>query len=413
MDIIEYSKGYQEYKAELDAELSETAEKFVRIGYLLKVARDTNILQESKYDNVVDFAQAEYGIDKTKVSRFIRINDKFSEGGYSDRLTTKYQGFGYAKLTLMLSLPDAINEELTPNYSKTEIQAIKEEVDEEKKVSDIERILEGKDEKIAANDSELSKVLMQLGEDDAELFVEIHNKLKEKDWTLQELKEIMAPQEEKVYSVRIRGIGRMMLMLNTEADINVVNVRTGEKTTYNWEDAKESWLQMLNVEKTPQQNWAELYGREFPQKEPTQLEKQEEKTNKKPVQKKQTKVAKSAPQKKGTEEKKQEVAPVQQQKEESNKQKEPEQAAEEPTAENTIEKVEGEIVEEQIPGQAAIEDYPEYLPENVKSNYELWQEIKCQVKTRIDSLAKAVEEDNYAIVKWDAKKLAELTKVLR
>ena len=39
--VIEY-RSYQEYKQELDTELKKTAEGFVRIGYLLKVARDTS-----------------------------------------------------------------------------------------------------------------------------------------------------------------------------------------------------------------------------------------------------------------------------------------------------------------------------------------------------------------------------------
>ena len=43
MNEIVYSKTYTEYKRELDAELSKSAESFVRIGYLLKVARDTDI----------------------------------------------------------------------------------------------------------------------------------------------------------------------------------------------------------------------------------------------------------------------------------------------------------------------------------------------------------------------------------
>ena len=140
--VMEYQKTYREYKAELDNELAKTAEGFVRIGYLLKVARDTDILRESGYSTVTDFAKAEYGIDKTQVSRFIRINDKFSEGGYSDHLLPQYQGFGYAKLSLMMLIPDEINEELTPNYSKSEIQAIKEEVEAEEKISDIEVMLE-------------------------------------------------------------------------------------------------------------------------------------------------------------------------------------------------------------------------------------------------------------------------------
>lgn len=142
MEQLTVYQNYESFKAELDGELQKTAEGFVRIGYLLKVARDTNVLAESGYKTVTEFASAEYGLDKTQVSRFISINDRFSEGGYSDRLVDKYQGFGYAKLTIMLQIPEAITEELSPSYTKTEIQAIKEEVDEEKKVSDIEVALE-------------------------------------------------------------------------------------------------------------------------------------------------------------------------------------------------------------------------------------------------------------------------------
>ena len=46
MDVITYQKSYREYKAELDSELQKTAEGFVRIGYLLKVARATDVLEE-------------------------------------------------------------------------------------------------------------------------------------------------------------------------------------------------------------------------------------------------------------------------------------------------------------------------------------------------------------------------------
>ena len=64
-NVIEKYRSYQEYKAELDSELSKTAEGFVRIGYLLRLAEDTDILKESGYSSVLEFAQAEYNIDKT------------------------------------------------------------------------------------------------------------------------------------------------------------------------------------------------------------------------------------------------------------------------------------------------------------------------------------------------------------
>ena len=77
-NVITYT-DYATYKHDLDTELQGAVEKFVRIGYLLKVAQDTGILAGSGYSNVNEFAMKEYGLDKTQVSRFIRINDRFSK----------------------------------------------------------------------------------------------------------------------------------------------------------------------------------------------------------------------------------------------------------------------------------------------------------------------------------------------
>ena len=240
--ILEYRKSYQEYKEELDAELTKTAESFVRIGYLLKVARDTDILAESGYATVTDFAKAEYGIDKTQVSRFIHINDKFAEGGYSDHLLPEYQGYGYAKLTLMMSLPDAVNEGLSPNYSKAEIQSIKDEVDAESKVTDIERMLE-QAEPAEKEQSRAERVIRQLACDEPELFVEIAKRLKDESWTIEDIKERMAPDGERTFSIRIPGEGRCMLMLSSEADARIVNVRTNEADTAGWGELGKAWME--------------------------------------------------------------------------------------------------------------------------------------------------------------------------
>ena len=242
MNEIIYKKSYEEYKAELDGELQRSAESFVRIGYLLKVARDTNILEESGYKSVAEFAEAEYNLNKTQVSRFISINDKFSEGGYSDHLLPDYKGFGYAKLTIMLQIPDAINEELSPNFSKAEIQAIKEEIDNEKTVTDLERIMEGSDtlESVDERIEALYKTILQLGEDEPELYVELSNRRNE-DMSVV-LPEIMAPDGEKIYSVRVRGIGRLMLTISDMSDsVKLINSRTGEKESFTWADVAGAW----------------------------------------------------------------------------------------------------------------------------------------------------------------------------
>lgn len=267
MDVITYQKTYREYKAELDNELQKTAEGFVRIGYLLKVARDTNVLAESGYKTVAEFAQAEYSLDKTQVSRFISINDKFAEGGYSERLQANYQGFGYAKLTLMLQLPDAVNEVLTPSYSKAEIQSIKDEVDEEKKISDIEVCLEASGTQ-KEEGTIIERIAVQLLHDEPGMFGQLHKDALGCSVNMKHFQEIMAPAGEKTYSVRLAGVGRILLILNDGSDNRAVNSRTGEFEEVTWQQLRDACEKVTGFKectgKTASERWQELYGEPYP-----------------------------------------------------------------------------------------------------------------------------------------------------
>lgn len=283
MDQIQYTKTYQEYKTELDTELSKTAEGFVRIGYLLKVARDTDVLAQSPYQTVTEFARAEYGIDKTMVSRFISINDRFSEGGYSDQLLEQYKGYGYAKLTLMLSLPDEINQELSPAYSKADIQAIKDEVAAESAITDLEVMMEagqdqagGRASGQAADENLLEALVRQLGEDSPELYIQMADIVdleNPEEWPAR-AKEILAPDGEKQYSIRISGTGRFLVSIReTEDTITVTAIRTLVKTCYSYQGLRDAWEKILphpprdrGREKAIREGWEAAYSKEFPGK---------------------------------------------------------------------------------------------------------------------------------------------------
>lgn len=336
MDVITYQKSYREYKAELDNELQKTAEGFVRIGYLLKVARDTNVLAESGYKTVAEFAQAEYSLDKTQVSRFISINDKFAENGYSDRLQAKYQGFGYAKLTLMLQLPDAVNEALTPSYSKAEIQSIKEEVDEEKKVSDIEVCLEAS-QSPEEGGTLIERIARQLLHDEPGMFVELHREALGCSVNMQHFQRIIAPAGEKTYSVRLAGVGRILLILNDASTNRAVNSRTGEFEEVTWQQLRDAVEKLTGLKectgKTSEERWSELFGEPYPLNAPeAKSEVAPEQQTKQPAVRKESKVQKAR-----TESPKKPVNP----------------------------KTEEEKPVEQIPGQTDISDFPEYMPELV------------------------------------------------
>ena len=256
---------YQQYKQAMDTELRRTTEGFVRIGYLLKMARDTDILRESGYSSVVEFAQKEYNIDKTQVSRFIHINDRFSEGGYSDRLLEKYQDFGYAKLTILLTLPDELNEDLTPDYSKAEIQTLKEEYDAEQKITDLEVMMEGQEPVQAAMDSTIAKALHQLFKDNPEKYAEVHKNI---GAGLAAVMEALAPSGNMIYNVRLQGIGRIAISLHEDYDtLDLVNLRDGELEKVPWTEVMETLQSMINTLQEPEFNWARIYGEVFPAKQ--------------------------------------------------------------------------------------------------------------------------------------------------
>ncbi len=246
MEQIVYQHDYAEYKQQLRSELERTSEGFVRIGYLLKVARDTDILKTSGYSDYLDFANGEFGLDKSMVSRFIRINDRFSEEGNSDRLLEQYKGFGYAKLALMLRIPEVITEELTPEYTKSEIQQIKEEIDEERNKTEIEHLEENFEQIVnPPTDSLLVRVLKAIGEENTFLFCKIWNFFSEgEEWD--RLKDIFKPIDQMTYVTRVAGEGKVILIVKDDgASLTVARAET--KTNHSWMEITSAWAEIMPV----------------------------------------------------------------------------------------------------------------------------------------------------------------------
>lgn len=319
---IEQKKGtYSEFKTALDTEMNKAAESFVKIGYLLKIARDTDILAESGYNSLTEFAQAEYNLDKSQVSRFIAINDNYSVDGYSDRLMTEYTGYGYSKLAMMLTLPAAVAKELSPAYSKSDIQVLKEEVAAEEAISPMEVYLEGEKEELE-DASLLYQAMYQLFLENPELYM--HETV-----DADALFDALAPAGESIYTVRIQGVGRIMISCK-EDRVNLVNVRTNNVEICTWEQVTEEYTKLFGS-----CTWEERYGRPYPVKSEPAAE---------------------------------ESVPVETVKEK--KPKKPKVTKAKVTSEPVITRCEAksdEASHEPIEGQDTIDEHPEYLPEQTAS----------------------------------------------
>lgn len=234
MEGLREIQNYEQFKKALDTELADQAAGFVRTGYLLKVARDTDILASSGYSTVAEFAKAEYGLEKDVVSRYIAINDRYSEGGYSERLQEKYEGYGVGKLQDMLTLPADVVELIPPEMTRKEIAKVKAEVKAEEAISPLEVAIEGTDEQQA--DMELcQKAIYKYAKDNPEKFKELVKWTKDGD--SEELESILAPSGIAVLASRPQGIGKVFTSFKGEGQpVDILAVKDNEKQTLSMDE---------------------------------------------------------------------------------------------------------------------------------------------------------------------------------
>lgn len=249
-------KGFQAFQEAMDREIREASEGFVRIGYLLKVARDTEVLRESGFKSVTEFASSRYGLTPDIVSRYMAINDRFSEGGYSDRLKEQYQPYGVTKLAEMLTLSDEVIEAIPAEATRQEIREIKAEIAEEMQKTDLEVMMEEPEIKL---DTLAQQVLYQYFDKMPERYPKVFTAAYQPD-AEEALLEALAPTGTGMAMVRVEGKGKLMFSIDGR-EISIVNVRSQIRTEYTPKELLLEVRALCPIDKTPEQAWQSLYNR--------------------------------------------------------------------------------------------------------------------------------------------------------
>lgn len=126
MDYIQMTlDDWMSIKKELEEELRGAAAGFVRIGYLLRKIEETQGYKQDGCDSLTEWAEQEYGLSASSVSRFMAINKKYSVDGYSKQLRIEYAKYGQAKLQEMLTLPEEDLQMVSPEMKRADIREIK------------------------------------------------------------------------------------------------------------------------------------------------------------------------------------------------------------------------------------------------------------------------------------------------
>ena len=270
-------ENYSAYKAELDGAMHQAADAFVRIGYLLRLAQDTNILAESQYSNIQEMAKAEYGLSPDQVSRYISINERFSEGGYAPRLKDGMQGYGISKLQIMLTMSDEVVQVIPPEITKSELAAVQKDIKEEQQITDMEVLMEPK----AIEGTPLEQFVKQYFHDHKDTYAQLYDACKEQE-NIDALLDAVAPSGIAMLRVRVQGTGLLMLSVKgKDQQAVLINTRTNEKTEHNLQEILETFTDIfLDINMSAGYMYMEVFGEKWTEEKseiaPVQKESQTE-----------------------------------------------------------------------------------------------------------------------------------------
>ncbi len=257
---------YEDYKQEFDRQFLRKADTEVAIGYLLKLARDTDILRNSGYTTMRDFAKKEYGITADKASLYMGIQERFANPEIPHELDPKYAEYESSKLAAMMTIPDETILLLDPDMKREEIREVARQIKQENQITDLEVMLEEKPEEQGM----LRQTMKTYFADHRQQFEQLFSVLWQQDGE-EKAAEVLAPGGMAVLMSRVTGKGRMMVSIRgTARPVEIQNIRTLETESYAWPDfLKElrelySAVEGLELEAA----WRKVYGEIAPAKDP-------------------------------------------------------------------------------------------------------------------------------------------------
>lgn len=116
---------YREAKEIIRNKLQGMTQNFIGIGFYLRQIKETEGFRKDGYESVYEFAEDQYGIKRSTAVRWMQMNEKFSQGGYSPFLDSGYKDFGKSQLQEMLYLDSEQLEEVKPEMTVREIREIR------------------------------------------------------------------------------------------------------------------------------------------------------------------------------------------------------------------------------------------------------------------------------------------------
>lgn len=128
--VYDEQMGFDDVCALIREKQANMAVNYVAIGFFLRKARERQLYLAGEYKNIFEMAGAEFGMARQTAEHCMKVNEKFSEDGYSPKLAQPYREYGKSQLQEMLYLTDEQLEDVRPEMTVKDIRNIRKPVEE-------------------------------------------------------------------------------------------------------------------------------------------------------------------------------------------------------------------------------------------------------------------------------------------
>lgn len=123
-----YRNELEERKNNIRKAQESVVTGLIKIGYELKKIKIRQLYKYAGYEDFNEFVLQEFKMERTAASKMMKLNDTYSEGGYSEQikegLEEKLSGLGKSLLIEMTSLPEEDYELVTPGMGVKDIRPL-------------------------------------------------------------------------------------------------------------------------------------------------------------------------------------------------------------------------------------------------------------------------------------------------
>lgn len=238
---------YIQCKNDIKNNLGTIVKSFVRIGWQLSRIDKSEAYKNDGYNTIFEFAKAEYGMNTSGTSRFMRVYEKYSVPGDTPELRDEYKDYNRSQLEEMLQISKEDYELIRPETHKEDIRELKRFNRENE--SNPDNLLDWKNAR--TDEEKLQATIFEFWHDNKEIL----NAFYREDLELKELAEKITPSGSRSYRK-----GTVFLMFYSLETGILVKIFGGEAVKMTYQEFSDRTKELFDGMAAGEHTWENYFA---------------------------------------------------------------------------------------------------------------------------------------------------------